>query len=109
MPTLNADSCNVTFGWKLPDGRWVRAQFEAEVVAYDEPRDRWVCILRRLVTDISPVPLPIANPIRELIGKWVQIPTEGRNGQVLPLKLDTLRGKPRYFYEHDPRIKPAVY
>lgn len=97
----------VNFGWKLPDGPWVRAAFSVEVIAYDEPRDRWLCVLRALHSQPDSVPEPIAALIRGLINKWVYVPTEGRNGLTLPLKLDTLRGKPRFFYDVDPRIKPT--
>ena len=104
MPT-QPEYASVNFGWKLPDGRWVRATFNVEVIAYDEPKDRWLCVLRKLLSATDTVPEPIAAPIRDLINKWEYVPAEGRNGLTLPLKLDTLRGKPRFFYASDPRLK----
>ncbi len=95
----------VNFAWKLPDGGWARAAFSVEVIAYDQPKDRWLCVLRELINLMDSVPEPIAEPIRSLTGKWVYVPGEGRNGLTLPLKLDTLRGKPRFFYTGDPRVK----
>ena len=103
----NGDRSSVQFGWKQPDGRWIRASFLTEWVAYDSIRDRWLGILRELVSPLDDIPMPIANPIRALIHSWVYVPAEGRNGMTLPLKLDTLRGKPRFFHKDDPRLKLA--
>ena len=103
--TAPASSTLVHFGWKLPDGHWVRATFATEWIAYDEPRDRWLGILREVSDALDSVPLPVADSIRSLIGHWVYIPSEGRDGMTLPLKLSTLTGKPRFFYVEDPRLK----
>ena len=103
--TTSASYNSVHFGWKLPDGRWVRATFGTEWIAYDEPKDRWLGILREVSGALDSVPLPVADSIRNLIDHWVYIPSEGRDGMTLPLKLSTLTGKPRFFYTEDPRLK----
>lgn len=98
----------IHFTWRLPDGSRARATFLADVVSYEAAKDRWLCQLRSITTSLDAIPVGVANYIRALPGKWVFIPTEGRNGMTLPLKLETLLGKPLYFRDHDPRSSNDV-
>ncbi len=93
----------IRFAWKLPDGRWLRAVFRTEMLEYDPPNDRWICRLHECLTDLSLVPVPISQPVTAITGMWARIPQHGIDGNTLALKLDTLRGHPKYFFAQDPR------
>lgn len=103
IPDKMQEQITIHFTWRLPDGSRARASFLADVIEYETSKDRWLCQLRQLQTSLDAVPAPVAAYIRELPGHWVFIPTEGKNGLTLPLKLETLLGKPRYFKPEDPR------
>lgn len=107
IPDNMPEQISINFTWRLPDGNRARATFLADVIEYEYVKDRWLCVLRQLQTSLDAVPSAVANYIRELPGHWVYIPTEGKNGLTLPLKLETLLGKPRFFRSEDPRLPPT--
>jgi hypothetical protein len=92
----------INCAWRLPNDSRARATFSAEIIAYDEKRDRWLVKLSSVQsTDAT------AGEVRELVeaqvGKWAYVPSEARRGLTLPLKYETLTGKIRWFYADDPR------
>ncbi len=95
---------SVSFGWRLPGNVRLKVTFEAEVVAYQADKDRWLIRLKGPAPTLDPnVPADIQHAIAVLPGRWVFVPNEARNGLTLPLKLETLTGRIRYFYTDDPR------
>lgn len=99
-----SDSMSVSFGWRLADDTRLKVTFAAEVVAYQADKDRWLIRLKGPAPALDPrVPADIRQAIEHLPGQWVFVPNEARNGLTLPLKLETLTGRIRYFYIDDPR------
>lgn len=95
---------SVSFGWRLPGDARLRVTFAAEVVGYQADKDRWLIRLTGPAPALDPgVPADIRRAIENLPGQWVFVPNEARNGLTLPLKLETLTGRIRYFYTDDPR------
>ena len=94
----------IAFSWRLPDNTRTTVTFSAETQAYDESQDRIIIILQALLTPLSEaLDTTTKTMIQNLVGKWVQIPSEARLGMTLPLKYETLTGNIRYFYSQDPR------
>ena len=82
--------------------RLARAIFS--VNATDLPAGRWLIRLKGPAPALDPrVPADIRQAIENLPDRWVFVPNEARNGLTLPLKLETLTGRIRYFYTDDPR------
>lgn len=99
-----SDSIFVSFGWRLPGDARLKVTFSAEVVAYQADKDRWLIRLKGPAPALDPrVPEDIRRAIENLPDRWVFVPGEARNGLTLPLKLETLTGRIRYFYTEDPR------
>lgn len=104
------DSFPVHFVWRLPDGDYIRAVFEARVVALDP-------FMRRYVVDLGSFlggrqersdgrPRDPAERAREYWGLVAAIPGaqiklayEAADGRPLQLRLTTLTGEHRYFHE----------
>ncbi|MCS7060707.1 MAG: hypothetical protein RMN25_06025 [Anaerolineae bacterium] len=94
----------VSFGWRLPNDARLKVTFQAEVIAYQPDKDRWLIRLAGPPPALdAQVPADIRQAIEALPGRWVFVPSEARRGVTLPLKLETLTGRIRYFYAHDPR------
>ena len=94
------DRLPVHMAWTLPDGRRLRATFQAEVLALDPAADRWH---GRLI-EILHLDPALADEWTERVycqvGKRVLFPNEATTGMVLPLKVGTLTGQIRYFLEN---------
>jgi hypothetical protein len=100
---------SVSFGWRLPDNTRTTVTFSAETKGYDESQDRVIIVLGELQTPLgAALDATTQTLIQNLKGKWVQIPSEARQGLTLPLKYETLTGRIRYFYDVDPRTKPSA-
>lgn len=98
------ESMAVSFGWRLPGDVRLKVTFAAEVVAWQPDKDRWLIRLKAPAPPLDPaIPPDIRRAIENLPGRWVFVPSEARNGLTLPLKLETLTGRIRYFYADDPR------
>jgi hypothetical protein len=97
-----AEMIDVRCGWRLPNGARATAAYHAEVVEYDAKQDRWLVKLIgvRTAQDADATTRAL---IESQIGKWAYVPSEARRGLTLPLKYETLTGKPRWFYSDDPR------
>ena len=72
------------------------------MVEYDAKQDRWLVKLIgvRAAQDADATTRAL---IESQVGKWAYVPSEARRGLTLPLKYETLTGKPRWFYADDPR------
>lgn len=100
----------VAFGWRLPGGEArVKAVFSCVLLARDEAKDRWLVQLRELtaLTSTAVVPPEFEAMIRSLAGRFAFVPAEVKLGMTLPMKIETLDGRMRYFHVIDPRSDPA--
>ncbi len=88
----------VHMAWTLPDGRRLRATFQAEVLALEPQVDRLSCRLTALVACNGPEDDEWTERVRSQVGKRVLLPGEANGSLVLPLKAGTLTGAVRYFY-----------
>jgi hypothetical protein len=105
---MSFEITSVSFGWRLPNDTRTRAVFKTETKGYDEARDRVIAVLGELQQPLDEhLSDDVQALIRNLVGKWVQIPSEARLGMTLPMKYETLTGKIRFFYSEDPR-KPKT-
>jgi hypothetical protein len=100
--THSAETIDVRCGWRLPDGSRTTAAYRAEVIEYDAKQDRWLVKLVGVQTS-GEVDATTRALIESQVGKWAYVPSEARAGMTLPLKYETLTGKPRWFYPDDPR------
>lgn len=99
----------VAFGWRLPGGEArVKAVFSCALLARDEAKDRWLVQLRELtaLTSTAVVPPGIDAMVRSLAGRFAYVPAEVKLGMTLPMKIETLDGRIRYFHATDPRSDP---
>ena len=103
---MNHPVSTVSFSWRLPDNTRITVTFNVQTQGYDESRDRVIITLQALQTPLDEnLDASTKTLIQNLIGKWVQVPSEARLGMKLPLKYETLTGDIRYFYAEDPRTK----
>jgi hypothetical protein len=98
----------IQYVWKLPDGDFLRAVFEAEVLHLDDFTDKYVLRLRRLLAGrqeqadgaVKPVEA-LSREYWELVGripgKKVSVAFEVDDGRPLWLRLTTLTGEHKYF------------
>jgi uncharacterized protein len=96
----------VKFGWRLPNNTRFVAHFTAALIDYEPGQDRWIATLIEPVWMTETLPPNVRERVNALRGKWVRLPNEARMGLSLPLKFETLAGKVRFFYDHDPRLAP---
>jgi hypothetical protein len=103
--TAPAESVILRFAWS-PAPERIRATYRAEVIQYEVDGDRYVCRLMELFTvERSGSGQAVSDErLRDLVGKYVRVPGEALNGDVLPLKMSTLTGdlaRP-YFFDTKP-------
>ena len=96
------ETIDVKCGWRLPDGSRTTATYRAEVIEYDAKQDRWLVTFIGVRAD-DDSDATTRTLIEAQVGKWAYVPSEARRGMTLPLKYETLTGKPRWFYADDPR------
>ena len=115
MPEATHDvgeTISVQFVWQLPDGDFLRAVFEAEVLDLDEHMQRYLLHLDRLVAGRQETPTGRARPRGQLSREhWAyagQIPGhrlwlayEAADGRPLRLRLETLTGEHPFFTRLD--------
>lgn len=115
MPVANyqpGQSFPIQFVWELPDGDFVRAIFEAEVLELDFSLDRYLLRLRELKAGRQEDPAGEMRPkealsqeywamVGELVGKRVYLAFEVDDGRPLKLRLDTLTQKHSFFTRLD--------
>jgi hypothetical protein len=96
----------VHMGWTLPDGIRLRVTFEVQVEALELDRNRMRCRLLQVQSAGGSRPESEVDPeyfehVMGLIGKRAMIPLDARQGIVLPLRLATLTGEHKYFFDLD--------
>ncbi|MDT8305891.1 MAG: hypothetical protein RRC07_08150 [Anaerolineae bacterium] len=111
MPTANyspGELFPLHFVWQLPSGDFLRAVFQAEVIAHDLDLDRYLLRLAELLAGRQETPqgemrpkeemdLPFWKMVTELIGKRVYLAFEVDDGRPIRLRLDTLTQEHRFF------------
>jgi hypothetical protein len=99
------ETAPITFSWRLPNiNARVQVTFLARVIEYQQPKDRWLCVLESVQSAIDPrTPHEMEQGIRALVGSWVFVPNEGMRGMPLPIKPETITRQIRFFYRNDPR------
>ncbi len=112
---------NLQFAWRLPEGEYLRAVFEAEVIDLVPTADKYIIRLRRLLVGREDDPEGAVKPItalegefwdlvRGLTGRTLTIAYEADDGRPLYLRLATLTGEHNFFtrYEDAAVIARAV-
>jgi hypothetical protein len=111
MPTAKyqiGDTFPVQFVWKLPEGDFLRAVFEAEVRHIDGSTNKYVVELRKLVAGRQESESGEMRSVDELArdywrlvgripGKKVSLAFEVEDGRPLWLRLTTLTGEHKFF------------
>ncbi len=109
------------FAWRLSEGDYLRAVFEAEVIDLVPTADKYIIHLRRLLAGREDDPEGSVKPItalegeywdlvRGLTGRTLTIAYEADDGRPLYLRLATLTGEHNFFtrYEDAAVIARAV-
>ena len=103
----------VHFVWRLPNDDYLRAVYEAHVLAYETQLDRYFIRLGRLVAgrqeDLSGAMRPVEDYDRgywamagRLRGRRLKLAVEVADGRPLLLRVDTLTGQHAFFFRFDP-------
>lgn len=112
---------NLQFAWRLPEGDYLRAVFEAEVIDLVPSADKYVIRLRRLLAGREDAADGTVKPLTALEGEYwdlvrgltshtLTIAYEADDGRPLYLRLATLTGEHNFFtrYEDAAVIARAV-
>lgn len=102
----------VQFVWELPEGDFIRAIFEAEVLELDSRLDRYVVRLRELKAGRQESPSGEMRSkealskeywhlVGQVIGKRVHLAFEADDGRPLRLRLETLTQEHPFFTKLD--------
>lgn len=101
-------SFEVHFVWRLPDGDYLRAVFQAAVLAWDLSLDRYLLRLDSLTAGRQDDPAGQPRPIEtinqhyweyvaQLVGRRVYLAFEVDDGRPILLRLVTLTGEHPFF------------
>jgi hypothetical protein len=102
------DTFTVQFVWQLPEGDFLRAIFEAEVLALDPQMERYRIRFRQLTAGRQETAEGIGRSESELatgywamvgriVGKQIKLAYEADDGRPLRLRLATLTGEHTFF------------
>jgi len=111
MPSANyriGELFPVQFAWKLPEGDYIRAVFEAEVLDLVPAADKYIVRLNRLLAgreETEKGELKEAKSfskeywplVGEIVGKTITLAYEADDSRALHLRLSTLTGEHSYF------------
>ena len=106
------ESFPVQFVWELPDGDYLRAVFEAEVLALDFSLDRYLLRLRELKAGRQETPAGEMRSVEafardywalvgQLIDKRIYLAFEADDARPLKLRLETLTQEHSFFTRLD--------
>lgn len=106
------ESFALQFAWRLPDGDYLRAIFQAEVVDLVPVADKYIIILRQFVAgredDVEGNVKPLTSldgenwdMVRGLAGRKITIAYEADDGHPLYLRLATLTGEHNFFTRYE--------
>lgn len=98
----------VQFVWQLPDGDYLRAIFNGEVIGLDKEWDRYVLRLERLMGGLQEDPAGTPRDqsdythqywakIGSILGSTIHLAYEADDGRPIRLRLTTLTGEHNYF------------
>ena len=119
QPTYQpGQSFSIQLVWQVPEGDFLRAILEVEVLALDPMLDRYLLRLQRLVAGRQETPEGIARPEAELskeywalvgriIGKKIHLAYEADDGRPLRLRFATLTGEHTLFSRLDDHDSPT--
>lgn len=102
----------VQFAWRLPNGEYVRAVFEAEIFDLVPAADKYLVRLNRLLAgreetaDGQPKPETALSQdywrlVGKLIGRKITLAYEADDGRALYLRLETLTGEHNFFTRYE--------
>lgn len=111
MPTANyaiGDTFSVQFAWNLPDGDYIRAVFQADVLDTVPEADKYIIRLVRLIAGRQENKDGELKPtdefsrdywalVGDLVGQKLTLAYEADNGRALHLRLATLTGEHNFF------------
>ena len=112
MPVAHYDigqSFPVQFVWKLPNGDYLRAVFEVDVVGHVEEADKYIVRLRQLIAGRQETAEGEMRPLEaysreywrlvgQLTGNKITVAYEVDDGRPLHLRLATLTGEHNFFW-----------
>lgn len=98
----------VQFAWRLPEGDYLRAVFQAEVIDLVPSADKYIVQLSELLAGREETPDGDLKPtdqfhrdywslVGELIGRRLTIAYEADDSHAIHLRLETLTGEHNYF------------
>lgn len=102
----------VQFAWRLPNGEYIRAVFEAEIFDLVQSADKYIVRLNRLLAGREETAEGQAKPesaltydywrlVGKLIGRKITIAYEADDSRALYLRLETLTGEHNYFTRYE--------
>ena len=102
------DNFPIQFAWQLPEGDYIRAVFESEVMGLDYEMERYILQLNKWMagrqesatgearaTDV--VAREYWQMVSEIAGKTIDVAFEADDGRALHLRLATLTGEHPFF------------
>lgn len=106
------ESFPVQFAWRLPDGGYIRAVFQADVLDLVPSADKYIVRLSALLAGREETPegeaLPVEATSRDywalvggLIGRRITVAYEADDGRALYLRLATLTGEHNFFTRYE--------
>ena len=115
MPVANhqpGESFVVQFAWRLPDGEYLRAMFQADIVDLVPGADKYVVRLSRFLAgredDVEGQVKPLESlegaywgQVRGLEGRRITISYEADDARPLYLRLATLTGEHNFFSRYE--------
>jgi len=98
------DIFSIHMGWKLPGGNRLQVAFKAQIEALELDKSRMRCRLLEVQAASGNRPQAAVDPyyferVMELVGKRALIPIDALEGTTLPLRLATLTGEHRFFFD----------
>lgn len=102
------ETFRVQFVWKLPEGDFLRALFDAEVLHLDPVADKYVIRLTKFVAgrqedskgemrSRSQIAIGYWTLVNNLAGQKISLAFEADDGHPLWLRLETLTGEHNFF------------
>jgi hypothetical protein len=98
----------IQFAWRLPEGGYLRAIFQAEVLALVDPADKYIIRLNQLLAgreetadgETKAKALLSADYwqlVGQLVGRIITVAYEAADGRALYMRLETLTGEHNFF------------
>ncbi|MCA9933665.1 MAG: hypothetical protein H6662_14220 [Ardenticatenaceae bacterium] len=114
MPEANyniGESFAVQFAWKLPDNDYIRAVFEAEVLDWVAPAEKYIVRLNKLIAgrqenadgqllDTDAFSKSYWALVGKLVGRKITVAYEVDDSRAVHMRLETLTGEHNYFYRY---------